>query len=182
MDDIAMFEAIRNGDLKVFEKLFRTHYDELCHFAYTYLKDWDAAEETVQDIFFQIWKKHEQLNIVKNVKAYLYQSVKNACLQIFKHKVVEKKYMDSLKIEGSKEAYLPDDELESHEIQEKIERVIQSLPERCRDIFLLNRFEGLKYQEIADRLAISIKTVEANMGRALKVFRENFSTYARNSI
>ena len=181
MDDITIFESIRKGDAKVFESLFRVYYNELCHFAYRYLKDWDLAEETVQDVFYQIWKKHDQLNIVKNVKAYLYQSVKNSCLQIFKHKLVEKKYVNNFKIEGRSEAYEPTDALEHKEIVEKVERVIQSLPERCRDIFMLNRFEGLKYQEIADRLAISIKTVEANMGKALKVFRESFGSYVRNS-
>jgi RNA polymerase sigma-70 factor, ECF subfamily len=177
MENSQIIDKIRKGDLKAFEKVFRDNYEQLCDYAFRFTKDEDLAEELVQDIFYRIWKKHEQLMITSTLEGYLFQSVKNHCLQYFKHKAVELKYAEKVKMETQTLAYEPFEELENKELNDKIESTLRSLPDKCREIFMMSRFDGLKYQEIADKMAISVKTVEANMGKALKIFRESLGKY-----
>ncbi|MBN1251226.1 MAG: RNA polymerase sigma-70 factor [Bacteroidales bacterium] len=171
------FNKIKSGNLKTFEKVFREFYPVLCSFANKFLSDADKSEEIVQEIFYKIWKKRESLDINVSLKSYLYKSVQNKCYQIIQHKAVEDKYKNYVINDKSNHSILPSDELEIEEINLLIEQTLNSLPDRCNQIFRMNRFEGLKYKEIADKLSISIKTVEANMGKALKAFRSNFKKY-----
>ena len=171
------FKKIKNGDIKAFEKVFREFYPVLCSFANKILTDEDKSEEIVQDVFFNIWKKKEDININVSLKSYLYKSVQNKCFQIIQHKTIENKYKNYIEKESSEYYITPYDELELQEINNLVELTLKSLPENCNKIFRMSRFEGLKYREIAEKLSISIKTVEANMSKALKEFRVNFKEY-----
>ncbi len=176
ISDKQIIRKIKKGDIKAFELLFKQNYKDLCSYAFYYLKNTEDAEEIVQDIFFIIWKKREELNI-KSIKSYLYQSVKNNCLQRIRHKSLNDKYKSYIKHSYSEHSEQADKILNAKEISEIIEKTFDSLPERCKQIFQLSRYEGLKYKEIAEKLSISIKTVEANMGKALKHFRNNLKAY-----
>lgn len=169
--DREIVRRIRKGDSKVFETLFRSSYIPLVSYAKKILKDHDSSEEIVQDLFFRIWQNRENLRIESSLNGYLFRAVHNKCLHSIAHNRVAEKYArDNTMAEGYLET--PSDTLNFNELQGRVAAILDRLPERCGRIFCMNRFEGLKYREIADRLSLSVKTVEANMGKALKEFRK----------
>jgi len=172
-----ILRRIQKGDLKEFERLFKELYSPLCSYANKYLQDKDKAEEIVQDIFYGIWKNREKLDIKVSFKSYLYKAVQNNCLQLLQHHAVEDKYKQYIQNEVSHFQPDPAREMELQEMNLVIEQTLNSLPERCKEIFSMSRFEGLKYREIADKLKISTKTVEANMGKALQAFRQSLKQF-----
>ncbi len=151
--------------------LFRTHFKGLCSFALKYVKDLDTAKEIVQDSFLSLWEKREQIDLSKPVKSYLTTAIYNKSLN---HLRDNKKFnSDILNFE---ELYPfneneRNDRLVTNELNRKIHDSINELPEKCREIFMMNRFEDLKYREIAEKLDISIKTVETHMSKALQHMR-----------
>jgi RNA polymerase sigma-70 factor, ECF subfamily len=170
--DTEIIKRIRQGDIQQFETLFRSSYVSLVRYAKTLIKDHDTAEEIVQDLFFKLWQNKENINIESSLNGYLFRSIHNSCLHHIEHvKVIQKHSVEmSYKPEDTSEN--PDDVLNYKELQERIARILERLPERCGRIFCMSRFEGLKYSEIAEKLSVSVKTVEANMGKALKEFRK----------
>lgn len=172
-------KRIQQGNVKEFEKIFRKYYPALCNFARKYVHDMDTAEEIVQDFFYTYWSNRQSISITGSLKAYFFQSVKNKALKVIDHNQVKQRYANQMKYEMAQEAEAASAELETTELREAINQTLSQLPERCRQIFILSRFEGLKYHEIALRLSISIKTVEANMGKALQLFRNNLKAYDR---
>jgi RNA polymerase sigma-70 factor, ECF subfamily len=170
-------KLIQSGDIKVFEQLFRELYAPLCSYANKIVNDKDKAEEIVQDIFYGIWKNKEKLEIKISIKSYLYKAVQNNCLQLIQHQHVEDKYRQHVIANLVEYQIDPVREMEVNEMNSAIEKTLESLPERCRQIFNMSRFDGLKYKEIAQKLDISTKTVEANMGKALNAFRQNLKHF-----
>lgn len=171
-------KRIREGDIHEFETLFREYYEALCGFGNKYLGSIEQVEEVVQDTFYNIWKNRKTLNIKTSLKSYLYTAVKNNCLQVLRTRSLDVKYENYYKSHYSNESISPADELNAKELSKVIDKALNSLPERCQKIFKMSRYEGLKYHEIASKLEISIKTVEANMGKALKHFRGYLKEYA----
>ena len=166
---------IRNGDVGQFESLFRSSYVSLVRYAKTLIKDHDTAEEIVQDLFFRLWQDREKLKIESSLNGYLFRSVHNRCLHYIEHSRVVSRHVDEMSNRQSETQESPSDILNYKELQEKVARILEKLPERCGKIFTMSRFDGLKYTEIAEKLSVSIKTVEANMGRALKEFRKELT-------
>lgn len=179
--DKNILKQIANDNLGAFENLFKSNYEELCRFAAGFLKDMDQAEETVQDVFFTFWKNRKDINIKESLRAYLFAMTKNKCLKTLRSKGYEEKYKIQESSVQQDSVSTPVDELNAKELYTIIEKTMNSLPERTRVIFKLSRDEGLKYQEIAEKLSISVKTVEANMGKALKVFRKKLTEYKEAS-
>lgn len=171
------WQQISQGDKKAFEQMFNTHYQSLCNYACSMLKDIDEAEEVVQNTFFNIWNKREVLQVSTSVKSYVYRAVHNDCLNKIKHSKVKAVYAADYK--SSMGSGFDDSAkvLESKELGKKINDAISSLPEQCGIVFKLSRFENLKYSEIADHLDISVKTVENHMGKALKILRGHLKDY-----
>jgi RNA polymerase sigma-70 factor (family 1) len=166
---------IRNGDIGQFESLFRSSYVSLVRYAMTLVRDHDTAEEIVQDLFTRLWQDKEKLKIESSLNAYLFRSVYNKCLHYIDHNKVIEQHAKEVSRRHSESHEDPFDILHYKEIQDRITHILERLPEKCGKIFYMNRFEGLKYREIASKLSISIKTVEANMGKALKEFRKEFT-------
>jgi RNA polymerase sigma-70 factor, ECF subfamily len=166
---------IRQGDIQQFETLFRSSYVSLVRYAKTLLKDHDNAEEIVQDLFCTIWKDREKIKIESSLNGYLFRSVHNRCLHFIEHNRIVEKHAEEMSFRQPEASETPSDILNYKELQAKIATVLEKLPERCGKIFCMNRFEGLRYSEIAEKLSVSVKTVEANMGRALKLFRQELT-------
>jgi RNA polymerase sigma-70 factor (ECF subfamily) len=171
-----LFEKTRAGDEKAFEALFRHYYPQLCLYAARVLKNPSAAEEIVQELFVRLWEKREETQIDTSVKNYLFRAVKNHCLNYIKHNQIKNEYSQKIQAESRVEDAGEDIETQT-ELFQKIEESIAALPEKRQEIFRLSRQEGLKYREIADKLNISIKTVETQMGLAIKTLREKLSDF-----
>jgi RNA polymerase sigma-70 factor, ECF subfamily len=176
--DISTQRRIQDGDIKEFEQLFKKYYEPLCRYAFTVVKDMDVAEEIVQELFYGYWKGRATLSIQLSLNAYLYRAVKNNSLSYLRQQAVRQRYAEKAKSELAEvESATVEDELVAEELSKVIDETLHQLPERCSTVFRMSRFEGKKYQEIADNLAISIKTVEADMGKALHLFRENLKRF-----
>ena len=163
--------GIKKGDIGQFELLFKTTYTSLVNYARTILKDKDTAEEIVQELFYVLWRDRKKINIMTSLNGYLFRSVYNKSMHYLEHQKVVNRYAAEAKKSTSITDEDPVEILKYKELHEKIAIIIGKLPERCARIFCMSRFEGLKYAEIAEELSISIKTVEANMGKALREFR-----------
>jgi len=170
--DNETIRRIREGDAGQFESLFRSSYVTLVRYARTLIKDHDTAEEIVQDLFFRIWQDKEKIKIESSLNGYLFRAVHNRCLHYIEHRKVVEKHAEEMSYRQPETAENPAEILNHKELQNRIASILERLPERCGMIFCMNRFEGLKYTEIAEKLSLSVKTVESNMGRALKEFRK----------
>jgi RNA polymerase sigma-70 factor (ECF subfamily) len=171
-EDSETIRRIRRGDKQEFEKLFRSSYVSLVRYARVLLKDHDMAEEIVQDLFFRLWQGRENLKIESSLNGYLFRSVHNRSLHYLEHLKVVSRHAGEIAAESPVSSDSVTEDIYYSELQEKVTRVLDRLPERCRAIFRMSRFEGLKYNEIADKLSVSLKTVEADMGKALREFRK----------
>jgi RNA polymerase sigma-19 factor, ECF subfamily len=161
---------IRKGEIASFETLFHQYYNGLCSYAESLLGMKEVAEEVVQDVFFNIWKNRETLRIRYSVQSYLYRSAYNNSM-MYLRKMRREHFMEDLSgPEPRVDAPDPSQAL-------LITQTLEGLSERTREIFRLNRHDGLKYREIARKLSISEKTVEANMGKALKALRNSLEKY-----
>ncbi|MBX2947225.1 MAG: RNA polymerase sigma-70 factor [Cyclobacteriaceae bacterium] len=174
---IESFSAVRSGDKNAFEMMFKSYYQPLCRYANTFVNDPEEAEEIVQGSFINIWEKRLAIDINTSVKAYLYRAIRNACLNALKHQKVKHLYAQNEVHTGERYFEASDESTLRDELETRIRKAIQVLPEQCRVIFQLSRFEELKYQEIADQLNLSVKTVENQMGKALKIMREQLRDY-----
>ncbi|MEN8250372.1 MAG: RNA polymerase sigma-70 factor [Bacteroidota bacterium] len=175
---------LESGDIHTFEMLYNEHYTSLCHFSQRFVFDLDTAKEIVQDVFIRIWEKRSSLPAEISLKTYLYTSVRNKCIDYLKHLKVENEFhkmrIREILESGNNTSNSMDhplDGLISKELENVIVDAIENLPEKCREIFELSRFEGLKYREIAEELNISVKTVETQMSRAFASLRKKLPGY-----
>lgn len=163
--------AIRNGNEHSFKSLFNTYCQKLINFSRRYVLDKEIAENIVQDVFVKVWTNRDNLDHTKNIKTYLFTAVKNNSFKYLRHLNVERAYSEITF--DTKEDFDPMKNIEKNETVNQIKIEINKLPEKCQEIFSMSKIDKLKYSEIADILNISVKTVETQMGRALKKLREN---------
>lgn len=171
-----LFEKVKNKDENAFEQLFHNYYGILCLFASRILQDEISAEEIVQDFFVKLWEKRKQLSIETSVKSYFYRSVKNLCLNHIEHNSIKLRHAQAM-LAKHKNNLSEEDGYTEVDLAKKIEESIQALPKKRREVFRLSREQGLKYREIAEKLNISIKTVEAQMGLAIKTLRDKLKHF-----
>jgi RNA polymerase sigma-70 factor (ECF subfamily) len=158
-------------DEAAFEQVFKTHYKNLHAYAFTMLKDEDEAEEMVQQVFFKLWERSEHLSFSGSIAAYLYRAVHNESLNFIKHQKVKAGHQLHVAYSMKNKSEQPHSKMIRKELEHKFREALNELPEQCRTVFQLSRFEDMKYKEIADKLDISVKTVENHMGKALKLLR-----------
>ncbi len=168
-----------NGDRSAFEKIFRAYYKDLHGFAYTYVRCRQQSEDIVQTIFFRIWENKEEWDPPGKVRHYLFNAVRNEALNVIRHANVQDDSEEEVaeQFRDLKSHSYADENPELIELRIAIQKEIDNLPSRCREIYLLNRRSGLTYTEIADCLDVSINTVGTQMGRALKTLRKNLSDF-----
>jgi RNA polymerase sigma-70 factor, ECF subfamily len=175
-------EDLRLTSLSTFEKLFDNYYSMLCLVAYDMVKNKQLAEEIVDEVFVVLWQKRESIIIYKSIRAYLVKSVQNSCNNWFEHTKTERSVITN-KFDVSTYDLLrwsddyPLGNLLVKELQKKIDESIEALPDQCRKIFLLSRNEELNYEEIANRLSITVNTVKTQIKIALSKLREALQDY-----
>ena len=162
---------------QIFEQVFKSHFKALHAYAFTILKNEVAAEDIVQQVFYKLWERREQTEITQSVSAYLYRMVYNDSLNFIKHQKVKAAHQSYTRHTMSEGTEHISRKLVAKELSEKIQVAMNKLPEQCRTIFQMSRFEELKYKEIADKLNLSIKTIENQMGKALKIMRAELADY-----
>lgn len=170
LDDFELFAKIKQWDKDAFNLLFRRYYTSLCRFSFAICQSREGSEENVQEMFFQLWEKAPHLEIDISLKAYLYTSTRNYTLNSIKKKQIEQNYLEKYPdfIENNEdEGTIADTDLSN-----LIQAGVKTLPEKCREIFVMCKLEGLTYEEIANYLEVSTKTVDSQMGIALRKLRE----------
>lgn len=164
-----------------FEKIYKLYYPKMVVFAKNYISANEDVENIVQDVFLVLWERKDELELSCTLTTYLFTLVKNRCLNFLRHKLIEEEYNTQMKEElGFKLYALESLEYSYHsekELQEIIQRALDTLPERCREVFIKSRIEGLKYKEISDELGISVNTVENHIATALKKLRVELKDY-----
>jgi RNA polymerase sigma-70 factor, ECF subfamily len=168
-------QSLNIQTIEDYENVFKTYYQGLCRYASTWIDNKEDAEEIVQNTFVKLWEKREERVIEISIKSYLYKSVYHSVVNNLKHQKMKRQFIEMNK--QNQEAPMASEQLQAKELTQKIEKAINNLPEQCRLVFRLSRFENLKYKEISNVLNISIKTVENHMGKALRLMRENLSEY-----
>lgn len=182
-EDIVKWQKIKTGNINEFEKLFKKYYNSLCNFSYKIVENADIAEEIVQNLFVNLWFNKEKLEI-KDLKNYLFKSTYNNSLQTKKFYKVRQDYINEQHKKNAENFNTEElNEFEKvyydHEINERINELLNKMPDKRKKIFIMNKFEGLKYEEIAKILSISVKTVEANISKALKFLRKGLAKYVQ---
>lgn len=179
LNDLLWIKKIREGDIRAFETLFRTYYSSLSFYALSITNDRDAAEEIVQELFYQLWKERAGLYIFRSLKSYLYGAVRNQSLQHCEHRQIRERHRQYvLSGQETQPQDTPLEVLEYKELEELIERTLNRLPERRRSIFRMHRMEGMKYKEIAEQLSLSVKTIEAEMTKGYQALRKEIEKYS----
>ena len=171
----ALLDRIRQHDETAFRELFEAYYRYLVATAYQYLQDSQLARDLAQDVFVEIWDKRQTLRVEGAPKAYLRRAVVNKCLNRLKRES-RMTVTDPVELPDAGNAPAAPDQLAAAELQAVVDRTIAALPERCRVVFCLSRFEEKSHQEIAAALSISTKTVESQMTKALKTLRAAVAT------
>jgi RNA polymerase sigma-70 factor (ECF subfamily) len=178
LDNKELLARLRKGDEGAFDVIFRAWYPSLVRASESIVRSRAVAEEIVQDVLLELWKRRETLAADSSPQAYLFQSTRNRSLNHVRHEKVAKKSEPFAKMPESADslahAHMVDDEMRL-----AVERAVAALPDRCREVFELSRTKGMKYSEIALLLGISVKTVEAQMGKALRILREELRPWLK---
>jgi len=178
--DKDIIKRIQNDEEKYFRYVFDSSYDKIFYFAKEFVRDADTSHGIAQGVFVKLWEKRKELRADSNLMAWLFTVTKNDCLKIFRQQRKEiiidnPSNENNLGIEALEQ--FDTSELVIKEMHQIIEQTLQQLPPRCREIFQLSRFEELKNREIAQRLNISEKAVEAQITKALKAMKKNLHEY-----
>jgi len=174
--DRELLDRLRKGDTAAFDTIFRTWYGPLVGTAERMLRDRAVAEELVQDVMLELWRRRETLDAEGSAQAYLFQATRNRVLNHLRHLKIEQRSEPEIRNESSSTPHA-DAAVAQEELSVAVQQAVQSLPDRCREVFELSRVHGLKYAEIARQLGISVKTVEAQMGKALRTLRERLAPW-----
>jgi len=178
LNDLLLFKKIKDGDIKAFETIFRRYHLPLCIYASSITGRADIAPDVVQDIFYIIWKERATIRIRSSVGNYLYGAVKNRSLQYLERMRVHERYVEYVSNKPEPAAPSPQEQLEYKELETAVDTTLARLPERRLLIFRMHRMQGLKYAEIAEKLSISVKTVEAEMTKAYRHIRQEIKNIA----
>lgn len=177
MDEPFLINGLKTRNKVVFDFIFHYYYSGLCAFAEKITGSQETAEDIVQDLFVTLWIKNDQITISSSLKNYLFTSVKNRSLDILKHEKTKAKKLKNMASPAELPENLSTLWFAESELNKRVEKCLEKLPPRCREILVLSRLEGLKNQEIADKLGISKRTVELQISNALRSLRCNLEPY-----
>ena len=175
-----LIKGLSEGGTRTYEALFKRYYPKLTFYANRFVNDINVAEEVTGEVFTVLWEKREQLNFSVSVNSYLYKMTQNRCLNYLKHQKIENLYLNYLQRNNLLDSCTEEaaHNFDDKELAIQIQTAIDSLPEKCRRVFMMSRFEDMKYKDIAIKLDISSKTVERHMGIALEKLRRTLKHVA----
>jgi len=175
LDEKYIIAGLKNKDKTIFDFVFSYYYSGLCAYARKWVNDPDVAEDLVQDFFVRLWTNGSKIEITSSLKSYFFTSIKNRAVNHLRHDKIKENFGCHI-IKESAEEYV-NWEFSEPELTELIEKGMQKLPPRCREIFILSRFEGKDNGKIAEMLGISKRTVELQISNALKILRSELEDY-----
>lgn len=172
-----LISKLKNGDVSAFSSIFLSYYRDLVLFATRFTRDQEAAEEVVQDVFVKLWEDHETININVSLRSFLLKSVQNKCIDMIRHRKIRNAHSNYVLENQPLFDCDTDNYIFCSELREQIETTLDNLPEELSTAFRMNRFKGLKYEEIAGVLNVSVRTIEVRIGKALKALRSQLKDY-----
>jgi RNA polymerase sigma-70 factor (ECF subfamily) len=176
-EDKELAELLRAGDKLAFKELYIRYWDLLLDIAYKRLDSIDNAEELVQDLFVDLFLKREKLNITSSLEGYLKTALKYKIFNTFRSQYIHNRYVDRILNEKGVIGLSPEHEMQNKELSQKLDRATQKMPDKCREVFLLSRMEQFSNKSIAEKLNISVSTVEKHISKAIKILKIDFKEY-----
>ncbi|MBO0590555.1 RNA polymerase sigma-70 factor [Cellulophaga sp. E16_2] len=171
-DQILDIKNLKKGDDDAFKQLYNLYYKKLCVYTYGLSKDKIVSEDIVQNVFFNLWKNRKKVEITNSLNAYLLKACYNEFIDSYKKEQKTIDYLTEIRI-SAMDFFIEDTIETTNEAKiTSIKKAIEKLPNKCKEVFIMIKIEGLKYKEVADNLKISIKTVEAHMSLALRKIKE----------
>lgn len=181
--DMFFLNRLKSGDEKAFESIFKSDYNRIVGFCSQFAEDLDKSRSFAQEAFLNLWINREKIESINGIRSFLYTYAKSCCLNDLRHKKVTGKYQDKLLQEAENQfnretlESFDSQSLEFTELETLIKKLIDELPEKSKQVFIMSRYEGKMNKDIAQELGISVKSVEANITRALKSLKSNLSEY-----
>lgn len=171
-----LIDKMKGGDRESFNMIFRRYYTPLVRFCVRFVADSDQAAEIVQDLFVKLWTNREKLAFTSSFESYMLRSVRNSAITYINKERAHADVNERIYTDDS-DANDPSETLQSNNLEASYQKVLSTMPEKRREVFLASRFDGLKYAEIAEKFGMSQKTVEAHMSAAIKQLREGLKEY-----
>jgi len=168
-----LIEKLKSGDTGSFTEIFSAYYQDMVFFAFSFTHELPAAEDIVQDTFVKLWEDHEKLNVTVSLKSILLKTIQNKCIDWHRHRKTVNTHSSYIINNSPVYEYNTDNYLLRSELEGMIEKALAQLPEKVREAYELNRLKGLKYQEIAIKLNVSVRTVEVRISKALVLLRKS---------
>jgi RNA polymerase sigma-70 factor (ECF subfamily) len=175
--DDELIDLLKSGDSRAFRQLYDRYWKIMLDAAYKRLDSTDVAEEIVQEVFVNLFIKRESLQIKSSLEAYLKTALKYKIFDLFRAQGVHAKYVDSLLHETGVVSPSPDHVIQVKELAHRIDQATQKMPEKCREVFLMSRMENLSNKSIAEKLSISVSTVEKHISKAVRILETDFKEY-----
>lgn len=176
ISDEELFQLVKKSNSNALKVLFKKYYQNLCYFSFSYVKEKQIAEEVVSDIFIKLWEKRAQINIGLKLKSYLYTAVKNQSLNYLRSNKLHSEKLNSVDQITLTMIDNPDDNLRYEDLKKVMDNLIETLPDKRKLIFRMNKFDELSYEEIASILSISISTVRNQMVSAVKYLNKQYTS------
>jgi RNA polymerase sigma-70 factor (ECF subfamily) len=181
MSEDNTFNEIKNGNVEAFKLFFESIYHELYFYCRKFILNPNDAKDLLQDVFLRLWENRSEVDIYVSLKSYVFRSVHNECINYLKRKTPEfvpdgisdiSDYNNTINSVDN-----PYSDVLVHEIERTINESVEQLPEQCKTIFMMSRFEGMPNKEIAEKMQISVRTVETQIYRALKILKAQLKDY-----
>jgi RNA polymerase sigma-70 factor (ECF subfamily) len=175
--ELLLIEKLKSGDPGSFSDIFSVYYKDLVFFAYSFTHDLPSAEDIVQDTFIKLWEDHEKLIVTVSLKSILLKTVQNKCIDWHRHRKIVNNRSTYIIDNSPLYEYDTDNYVLKSELEGMLENALESLPEKIKEAFEMSRFEGLKYQEIATKLNVSLRTIEVRISKALELLRNSLEDF-----
>jgi RNA polymerase sigma-70 factor (ECF subfamily) len=176
--DEELMKEVKADNMFAFDFLYKKYCKRIYKFGYTLLKSAEESENLMQDVFLKLWENRHQVEKNSSIKSYIFTIAYNSAITIIRHKARASEFVEYLKSIQNLHEDPVDLELEYKDLTKRLDEILNALPDRQKEVYLLHRVEGLKYNEIAERLSISVNTIENHMSHALKTIREKLGNYS----